>query len=237
MPLYIHQWSSHPLLILKHIAKVISRRLTASHDESFFKDAPPIYHRGLAASGFKASIEYINKRKAPNCWPGQPYILGGKKGSARLSKPTSLRNSCALSMCTSLPVQNCTVAIRWHNLPGICAHRQWRGEGICWAAEQPFKARLANHNTSCRHKHYEESNKLLKHVWQVRRSSRVCSVIWEILQHVFPCNNKTKWCHPCISKELAILNASKETLLNKGSEFFSKCHHQNKFYLVNFARQ
>ena len=47
----------------------------------------------------------------------------------------------------------------------------------------------------------------------------------------FAYTSGAKRCNLCLAEKLAILQADQRTLLNKRSEFVSKCRHRNKFKL------
>ena len=58
---------------------------------------------------------------------------------------------------------------------------------------------------------------------------------WEIMRQAVPYSNISKRCLLSLHEKLAIaLYPNPEELLNKRSETISKCHHLNKFLLMNF---
>ena len=56
------------------------------------------------------------------------------------------------------------------------------------------------------------------------------NINWSIVKRVKPYQAGATSCSLCIQEKLCIMNADKETLLNKRSELISKCRHENKFY-------
>ena len=59
-----------------------------------------------------------------------------------------------------------------------------------------------------------------------------CAFSWSVKKRVQAYSNKTKRCHLCLEKRVAIINADKSTTLNRRTELVSKCRHENKFYLI-----
>ena len=104
------------------------------------------------------------------------------------------------------------------------------------STETEFKLRYANHKASFKHASKANQTELSKHVWQLKQEGISHQIAWEILRHAPGYTNKTKRCQLCLTEKLLIATANKSCLLNKRSELASKCRHQNKFYLSNFAR-
>ena len=104
------------------------------------------------------------------------------------------------------------------------------------ASGTSFKQRLANHKASFSHVAKENSTELSKHVWWLKRAGKSYDIKWKLLQRARSYSNCSKRCNLCLAEKLAILDANRATLLNKRSELISKCRHENKFYLSNFAR-
>ena len=57
------------------------------------------------------------------------------------------------------------------------------------------------------------------------------------MRRAAPYSNISKRCNLCLAEKLEIAWAIKTRSLNKRSELVSKCRHENKFYLCNFARK
>ena len=49
-------------------------------------------------------------------------------------------------------------------------------------SEPPFKVRFANHQTSMKHRKYENSAELSKRVWQLRDSGKEPQVTWRVVE-------------------------------------------------------
>ena len=54
---------------------------------------------------------------------------------------------------------------------------------------------------------------------------------WSVIYHAKPCKKKPRRCNLCLTEKYHILTIT-ITLINKRSELISKCHYENKFYLV-----
>ena len=100
--------------------------------------------------------------------------------------------------------------------------------------ESIFKQRYNNHTNSFRHKKYETSTELSKHIWEHKDRNEAYEVKWSISNQAAAYTNETKRCNLCLTEKLCISKADKTHLLNKRSELISKCRHENKYYLINF---
>ena len=103
--------------------------------------------------------------------------------------------------------------------------------------EPPFKFRYNNHLQSFRHEMYQNSTELSKFIWRLNRNNTPYTIKWSIASHAQPYTNESKRCDLCLTEKLLIMNADKQSLLNKRPELISKCRHQNKFYLCNFKNE
>lgn len=97
------------------------------------------------------------------------------------------------------------------------------------------KARIANHNTSFRNERYSASTELSKHVWHAKNSSKPYSIEWSIKDRARSYSNTSKRCNLCTTEKYHILLSSGPDSLNRRSELVSKCRHQNKYIIGNFA--
>ena len=100
--------------------------------------------------------------------------------------------------------------------------------------ELAFKKRFSSHMNSIRHRKYENSTELSKHIWSLKDRNQEYDITWSITNHATPYSNETKRCNLCLTEKLCIMKANKSSLLNKRSELISKCRHENKYYLTNF---
>ena len=85
-----------------------------------------------------------------------------------------------------------------------------------------------------RHKKYQHSTALSKHVWSLKEKKESYSIKWSVHKKAAAYQNTTKRCNLCLAEKIAIIKADKKTSLNKRTELVSKCRHENAFYLHNF---
>ena len=103
-------------------------------------------------------------------------------------------------------------------------------------AETTFKERYNNHKKDIKHEKYKNSTELTKYIWSLKNQNHTYSINWKILSKVYG-NANTKMCNLCTSEKLLIIESiDDDNLLNKRSEFVSKCRHINKFMLKNIKK-
>ena len=99
--------------------------------------------------------------------------------------------------------------------------------------ENKFKERYSNHKSSFRYDKYKNSTELSKYVWQLQDQNKIPIIKWRIIK-VINSNIKSDFCKLCLFEKYYILKAlGDERVLNRRSEFISKCRHQNKLVLKN----
>ena len=91
-PVYINAASNHPPSILKHIPRMVERRLqSVSSDKSVFNEAKPPYEEALKRSGFDTTLVYEDsnkttgrrRRKRQIIWFNPPYCQSIETNVAR----------------------------------------------------------------------------------------------------------------------------------------------------------
>ena len=102
-------------------------------------------------------------------------------------------------------------------------------------SEPPFKVRFANHQTSMKHRKYENSTELSKCVWQLRDSGKEHQVAWRVVEKSRAYSTTLKTCNLCTAEKYRIITSDQSKTLNKRSELVSKCRHRNKFLLSNYT--
>ena len=103
-------------------------------------------------------------------------------------------------------------------------------------AETTFKQRYSNHLKSFKHKKYSKETELSKYVWELKDNNRNPTVNWTILKS-FKSRLNSNRCILCLSEKMFIIkNLDDVDLLNKRSEFISKCRHINKYMLKNVKK-
>ena len=95
-------------------------------------------------------------------------------------------------------------------------------------AETSFKYRFRNHTRDFRHKKYVNSTELSKYMWKLKDEKITATIKWNIMSIVHG-TPKGGVCKLCLTEKFWLLkHFNDEHLLNKKSEFISKCRHENK---------
>ena len=99
-----------------------------------------------------------------------------------------------------------------------------------------WKKRYYNHKKSFNHKRYLDETTLSGYVWHLKETLNVTpNLEWSVLRCATPYSDISEKCHLCLYEKLVIINYPRQyKLLNKRSELFCKCHHENKYVLKNF---
>ena len=92
--------------------------------------------------------------------------------------------------------------------------------------DTPFKERYENHKTSFRHRSHLTASDLSKYYWRLVDKSAVPTIKFSIAKCVKG-NAFINNCNLCLSEKAFIINLDDENMLNKRSEFISKCRHIN----------
>ena len=102
--------------------------------------------------------------------------------------------------------------------------------------EGKWKKRYYNHKKSFNHKRYSHETTLLSYVWHLRETLDVTpNLEWSVVRCATPYSNISKKCLLCLYEKLVIITYPRQhELLNKRSELFCKCGHENKYLLKNF---
>ena len=99
-------------------------------------------------------------------------------------------------------------------------------------SDTPFKERYENHKKSFRHKEYSTETDLAKYCWELKDKGAVPTVKFSIAKCVKG-KSLINNCSLCLSEKLFIIRSLDDVnMLNKKSEFISKCRHINKRLLI-----
>ena len=99
-------------------------------------------------------------------------------------------------------------------------------------SDTPFKERYENHKKSFRHKEYSTEPDLAKYCWELKDKGAVPTVKFSIAKCVKG-KSLINNCSLCLSEKLFIIRSLDDVnMLNKKSEFISKCRHINKRLLI-----
>lgn len=104
--------------------------------------------------------------------------------------------------------------------------------GLC---QTSFKERYGNHTRSFRLPRYSKDTELSKYVWELKHENKVPFIKWRIAKKIYA-KSRFNYCKLCLMEKLFINNyLGDERLLNKKSEFVSKCRHQNKLLIKSVS--
>ena len=96
----------------------------------------------------------------------------------------------------------------------------------------PFKEWYENHKKFFRHKEYSTETDLTKYCWELKDKGAVPIVNFSIAKRVKG-KSLINNCSLCLSEKLFIIrNLDNVNILNKKSEYISKCRHINKRLLI-----
>ena len=99
-------------------------------------------------------------------------------------------------------------------------------------SETPFKGRYHNHVRDFNDEIHYNKTKVSKYVWDLKQNNKESHITWTIICKVNG-TPKRNFCRLCLKKLLIIKSSNQGILLNKGSEFISKCRHDNKNLIMN----
>ena len=103
-------------------------------------------------------------------------------------------------------------------------------------AETSFKGRFRSHTRDFRHKRYVNSTEISTYMWKLKEEKITANIKWNIMSIVHG-TPKGGVCKLCLTEKLWLLkHFNYKYLLNKKSEFISKCRHKNKL-LVKSAKK
>ena len=170
-----------------------------------------------------------------SCMPNVANIIKTHNNKIANNNTTTKEKSCNCRNKSTCPLQeSCLTTSIIYNAEVKREECNQPPKLYIGLTEHAFKQRYNNHNLTFRHEKYANSTELSKYIWQLKRNKKTFKVDWSISQRARPYSNETKRCDLCLTEKLCILNADKQTLLNKKSELISKCRHENKFYIANF---
>ena len=100
-------------------------------------------------------------------------------------------------------------------------------------SKTPFKDRYHNHVRYFNNEIHYNMIEISKYVWDLKRNNKEPHITWAIVCNVYG-TPKQNFCRLCLTEKLLIIKFPNHgILLNKGSEFISKCRHENKNLIMN----
>ena len=83
---------------------------------------------------------------------------------------------------------------------------------------------------------YINSTTLSKHIWKLKDNNQAPEITWSIKTSAPAYTNITNRCMLCLQEKMAIITfPDEDSLLIRRSDLISKCRHENKFILRNYA--
>ena len=107
------------------------------------------------------------------------------------------------------------------------------GKNYIGLTEGSFKQRFTQHKLSFNNRKYASSTGLSRYIWRLKDNDEEYNIKWTVITKAPPYSNILKRYDLYLAEKPHIIKANYNTLLNKRSEFISKCRHMNKYLLVN----
>lgn len=101
---------------------------------------------------------------------------------------------------------------------------------------QTMKKRQYAHRDSFKYENKKNGSRISQYIWELRNSGISMDNInieWSVLDRATAYRNGTRKCNLCLTEKYHIITSPLD-LINKRTEFISKCRHENKFYLMNY---
>ena len=93
-----------------------------------------------------------------------------------------------------------------------------------------FKQRFYGHKSSFQDPEKENSTKLSRYIWKLKRKKQNYHISWKILRKSKQKIPNTKFCNLCNLERLEIATAIKKNLLNARNELITKCPHNKRLF-------
>ena len=105
-------------------------------------------------------------------------------------------------------------------------------------ASTTWKARLAVHKTSIKHKpnpqaKSQNGTELSTHTWELKDKGIEYSLKWKLLDRAQAFNPTTKICRLCLTEKYYLMYHTEGATLNNRSEFYTACRHMKKKLISN----
>ena len=94
-----------------------------------------------------------------------------------------------------------------------------------------FKERFNSHSSSFRSEKYRKQTALSKYVWKLKDKGSNYTINWEVLKQSNTVKRKSGLCNLCLEEKFMILCEKQihhDDVLNKRSEYISKCRHSKR---------
>ena len=160
-------------------------------------------------------------------------VINKNNANILSKKTTNNENACNCRNKDICPLQgNCLISNVVYKGEGSTTNNTETKLYICMTSNQ-FKQRFSNLTKSFRDQIYSNETELSNYIWDLKLKGREPVINGSILKRARAYENGGKRCNLCIEEKLRMMKAEKIPLLNKRSEIFTKCRHQNKFRIGN----
>ena len=178
----------------------------------------------------------FNKNKTKliySCFPNMQSIISSH--NKRILNSNSTEYRCNYNNSDEFPLENKCLTPRIVYRADITNNKTDEHKYCYGISHTPFKDRSENHKTSFRHRSHLTASDLSKYYWKLIGNGSVPTIKFSIAKRVKG-NTFINNCNLSLSeKAFMIRNPDGVNMLNKRSEFISKCQHTNK-QLLNRVR-
>ena len=143
---------------------------------------------------------------------------------------TKTQNGCNCRKRDQFPLDNNCLIISVIYKTKVTTDKDNTGKNYIGLKEGTFKQRYTQHKLSFRNRKYAYRTELAKHIWKLKDNKGNYKISWSISSSASAYNF-------CLSEKLHIIKAGKESNRSKRTELVSKCHHENKYLLMNTDRR
>ena len=176
-----------------------------------------------------------NVKLSYSCMPSMENIISNHNANLlKVPTPTAIK-TCDCNVKRNCPLNgNCMseCVVYNANVHGPTKTRTYHG-----VVGGMFKSRYHVHNTSFRHRKYENDTELAKYVWKLHDKSDPYNISWSVATKAHPYVCGSRKCDLCLSEKVLIAQGDPEVMLNKRDELISKCRHRNKYTLANYKNK
>ena len=171
----------------------------------------------------------FNKNKIKisySCCPNRGSILSSH--NKHILNSNSTEYGCNCSNKDECPLENKCLTLRIAHRADVTNNKTDEHKYYYGISDTPFKERYENHKTSFRHRSHLTASDLSKYYWKLVDKGAVPTIKFSIAKRVKG-NTFINNCNLCLSEKAFIIrNLDDVNMLNKRSEFISKCRHINK---------
>ena len=203
----------------KAVKTNIGRRFLSLIKIHFPKDNPlhKIFNKNNVKVSYSCSRNMGNIIKAHN-----NQLLKTKMEEKKLCN-CRIKDDCPLS-------GNCLISSVVYKATVTTSDEEKQYIGL---TDSTFKTRYTHHKYTFKTPKHRYSTELSKFVWKLKDNNTSYNIKWSIIDRAQSYSPKTKRCNLCLTEKLHIIYSDSQSLLNKRTEFLSKCRHSNKFLLIN----